>query len=123
MSDDNMATVDKRLLAQLIESITNVSDQVAQLREQMARMESQRENAKDEWEQLAKDVRCVSKGVAQFKDRFEPYLVSAVESQREWRDRRSSLVTKVLGVGVLGALGIVAAAVWHYVLDIVSTLK
>ncbi len=123
MSDDNMATVDKRLLAQLIESITSVSDQVSRLREQMAQVEERQIHKHDELEQLARDVRCLSKGVTEFKNRFEPYLVSAVDSQREWKDRRSSLVTKVLGVGVLAALGAVVAAVWHYVLDIVSSLR
>ena len=120
MSDEPIATIDKRLLAQLIESIASVSNQVSQLREQMAKAEERQIHSHEEWEQLARDVRCLSKGVTEFKTRFEPYLVAAIDSQREWRDRRSSLMTKVMAAGVIGALGVIGAALWHYAVDIAS---
>lgn len=116
MTDPTPTPVPQSLLTTLIAAIADLSQQVAVLSEKV-------DQAQDARLELAKDVRCLAKGVEDFKRRFEPYLVNAVDTQKEWRDRRSSLLTKVMAAGVIGALGVIGAALWHYAVDVVSQLK
>jgi FtsZ-binding cell division protein ZapB len=120
MNDPTPTPVPQSLLVQLVASISDLSGKVEALSERVDKAQSDRRA-------LAADVRCLADGMKSwqemFRAEFEPYLKDAVRSQNTWRERRSSLLTKVLGAGVLAAIGFICAAVWHYALDIVSSWK
>jgi hypothetical protein len=116
MNDPTPTPVPQSLLTTLIAAIADLSEKVAVLSEKV-------DQAHDARVALAKDVRCLAKGVEDFKRRFEPYLVNALDTQKEWKDRRSSLLTKMMAAGVIGALGVIGAALWHYAVDVLREMK
>jgi uncharacterized coiled-coil DUF342 family protein len=112
--DPTPTPVPQPLLVQLIRSISELTERVGELSAKVDAAQSSRRA-------LTLDVKCMSDGIQAFRNEFEPYLKEAIASRSEWRERRSSLVTKVMGAGLMGAVAIILASLWHYVKDMVRS--
>lgn len=113
MTDPTPSTITQPLILQLIETITQNTDELHKLRAEVHTLASEKRA-------LARDVACMAKGIEEFRENFQPYLQRAVESERMWQERRRNWVTMIVGTAILSALGIVVYALGDYAVATVA---
>ena len=112
MTDQAPTTVTTPLILELIKTITENTDELHKLRAEVATLTTEKRA-------LTRDVACMSRGVAEFRENFEPYLQRAVEEERIWQERRRRLTTAVLKWGLFGVLSFFLWSARETLLDLV----
>lgn len=96
--DEKSSTITQPLLLQFIKVLSENTDELHKLRAEV-------EQLRDEKRNLIRDVACMSKGIKEFKDKFEPYLVEAVEKQKLWQGWRRDWFKMTIGAAIICAGG------------------
>lgn len=107
MSDPTPTTVTQPLILELIRTISANTDELHKLRSEVEQLSREKRA-------LIRDVACMSRGIQQFRDEFEPYLKRAVESEATWKGWRKSWVQLTGGALILGFVVWIGTAGLHY---------
>lgn len=113
MTNSTPTTITHPLLLELIKTISENTDELHKLRAEVHTLASEKRA-------LARDVACMSRGMEEFRENFQPYLQRAVESERMWQERRRNWVTMIVGTAILSALGIMVYALGDYAVATVA---
>jgi hypothetical protein len=105
-------TITQPLILELIRTISANTEELHALRAQVETLASDKRA-------LIRDLACMSKGIQQFRDDFEPYLRRAVEEEKIWQERRRSLTTAVLKWGLFGVLSFVVWSSWESAVEVI----
>jgi hypothetical protein len=98
VEDPTPTPVPTSLLVQLIHTINNNTAEVTRLSAKVDQLTKEKR-------ELAVDVACMSKGIVEFKDKFEPYLVDAVDSKKMWQGWRRDWFKMTIGAALICAGG------------------
>lgn len=104
---DQPSTITQPLLLELIKTVSENTEELHKLRSEVEQLAHVKRA-------LSRDVACMSKGIEQFRDQFEPYLIRAVDSEATWKGWRKSWVQLTGGVLILGFLAWIGNAAMHY---------
>lgn len=91
-------TITTALILQLIASINNNTAELHELKKEV-------ESLAKEKRSLAVDVGCMSKGINEFKAKFEPYLIDAVDNKKLWQGWRRDWIKMSIGAAIVCAGG------------------
>lgn len=105
-------TITQPLILELIRTISANTEELHALRSQVEQLASDKRA-------LSRDVACMSRGITEFRENFEPYLKRAVEEEKIWQERRRSLTTAVLKWGLFGVLSFFAWSARDSLLDLI----
>jgi hypothetical protein len=104
------AKLTAHLVLQLINTASEVADQVRALQEQMQRSEEAQK-------EQATNLRCLAAGVKKFEAEYGPYLQRAVAAEKVWQERRNQVLVHMLKWGAIWALAIIVTP-WERVLKV-----
>ena len=120
VSDIDPTTITKPLILEFIktlsentEKLNQTIDEVHKLREEVARLSSQKRA-------LAVDVKCLSDGVKDFQDKFGPYLTEAVDNKKLWQGWKRDWFKTTVGTAIVCAGAFTAYVVGEVVITWVA---
>jgi FtsZ-binding cell division protein ZapB len=110
-AEQTRTTITQPLILELIKTISQNTDELHKLRSEVEQLAKEKRA-------LIRDVACMSRGVEEFKTKFEPYLSRAIEEEKVWQERRRSITTAVIKWGLFGMLSFVVWSSWESFVDV-----
>lgn len=110
-------TVETSVIAELVRTVGSLHKELGDIKTQIASLEIKVDAQNSHRRELAKDLKCLSDGVKEFQEKFEPYLKDAVKQEEQNQDLAQKVKASVVGWGTVSVLGASVLGIGYFVLN------
>ena len=110
-------TVETSVIAELVRTVGSLHKELGDIKQQIASLEAKVDAQNSQRRELARDLKCLSEGVKEFQDKFEPYLNQAVKQEEKNEDLAQKVKASVVGWGTVSLIGAFVLGIGYFVLS------
>ncbi len=110
-------TIETSVVAELLKTVGSLHKELGEIKDQLARLDDKIEKQAEFRRSLARDVKCISDGVHEFKNKFEPYLNEAVKTKAQNEELSQKVKASVVGWGTVSVIAASVLGIGYFILE------